>query len=156
MIILGLGSSIEPKKQYLDEALKKIEKNPHLQIKKRSKIYLTEAWGGVAKNTFLNMCIVVDYCSSPYELLKILHEIEYDLSRKRDIHWSDRTIDIDILFFNDISIDDDILTVPHKYITDRNFVLYPLYDVAGDIVYKGKKLSLWCEENEDFIEVYCE
>ncbi|MBF0846703.1 2-amino-4-hydroxy-6-hydroxymethyldihydropteridine diphosphokinase, partial [Streptococcus danieliae] len=124
MIVLALGSSIEPKDKYLKDALVEIEKK--YPILKKSKVYKTLAWGGVAKNEFLNMCIVIETQEDAYKLLENCHEIEYRLGRTRDQHWADRTIDIDIILYNDDVYNDEKLIVPHKYIKDRNFVLKPL------------------------------
>lgn len=156
MIVLGIGSSIEPKLEYLKLAVGELNKNKNIKIIDISKVYLTEAWGGVAKNQFLNICVKIEYNKSPESLLNDIQKIELDLGRIRKNHWEDRVIDIDILIFNDLNISTDILTVPHKYILQRNFVYYPMYDVCGDILIKNKSLKSLIEENEEFIEVYLE
>ncbi|MDO4814085.1 MAG: 2-amino-4-hydroxy-6-hydroxymethyldihydropteridine diphosphokinase [Gemella sp.] len=150
MIVLGLGTSIEPKEQYLKDALEEISKK--YKILKKSSVYKTSAWGGVAKNEFLNMCIAIESCDNAYELLEECHKIEYKLDRVREKHWADRTIDIDIILFNDQVYNDDKLVVPHKYIKERNFVLKPLIEVAGDIELDSKKLSQWLENIKEEIE----
>ena len=154
MIILALGTNIEPREQYLKDALKTLEEN-NLKIKLKSSIYETPAWGGVANQNFLNMCIEVDCNLKAYELLDIIQEIELDLGRVRLKHWGNRTIDIDIIEYKGQKFNDERLTVPHKYLHDRNFVLQPIYELYGDVKIDGK--SIKSLENIDApIEVYLE
>ncbi len=152
MIVLGIGSSIEPKENYLKLAICELSNNDNIEVIKISKVYKTFAWGGVAKNEFLNICVLINFLGTATELLSIIQNIEKKLGRVRKEHWGDRTIDIDILLFNDEVINSEILVIPHKYITERNFVLCPLIDVVGDIVINNEKLSYWLSNIEDYIE----
>ena len=139
MIILALGTNIEPREQYLKDALKKLEEN-NLKIKLKSSIYETPAWGGVANQNFLNMCIEVDCNLKAHELLDIIQEIELDLGRVRLKHWGNRTIDIDIIEYKGQKFNDERLIVPHKYLHDRNFVLQPIYELYGDVKIDGQSI----------------
>lgn len=151
MIILSLGSSIFPRESYLKRALKELAEN--FNILKVSKVYKTQAWGGVAKNEFLNMCVEIECDLNAYELLKVCNSIENKLGRTREQHWADRTIDIDIIFYKELVFNDDKLIIPHKFIKDRNFVLKPLIDICGDIYYEDEKLSYWLNKIEEEIEI---
>ena len=144
MIILALGTNIEPREQYLKDALKKLEEN-NLKIKLKSSIYQTPAWGGVANQDFLNMCIEVDCNLKAHELLDIIQEIELDL-----------TIDIDIIEYKGQKFNDERLTVPHKYLHDRNFVLQPIYELYGDVKIDGKSIKKSLENIDAPIEIYLE
>ena len=155
MIILALGTNIEPREQYLKDALKKLEEN-NLKIKLKSSIYETPAWGGVANQNFLNMCIEVDCNLKAHELLDIIQEIELDLGRVRLKHWGNRTIDIDIIEYKGQKFNDERLTVPHKYLHDRNFVLQPIYELYGDVKIDGKSIKKALENIDAPIEVYLE
>lgn len=155
MIILALGTNIEPREQYLKDALKKLEEN-NLKIKLKSSIYETPAWGGVANQNFLNMCIEVDCNLKAHELLDIIQEIELDLGRVRLEHWGNRTIDIDIIEYNGQKFNDERLMVPHKYLHDRNFVLQPIYELYGDVKIDGKSIKKSLENIDAPIEVYLE
>lgn len=155
MIILALGTNIEPREQYLKDALKKLEEN-NLKIKLKSSIYQTPAWGGVANQNFLNMCIEVDCNLKAHELLDIIQEIELDLGRVRLEHWGNRTIDIDIIEYNGQKFNDERLMVPHKYLHDRNFVLQPIYELYGDVKIDGKSIKKSLENIDAPIEVYLE
>ena len=155
MIILALGTNIEPREQYLKDALRKIEAS-NLKITKLSSIYETPAWGGVADQNFLNMCIEVETELDAYELLDTIQKIELELGRVRKEHWGNRTIDIDIITFDDLVFNDDRLIVPHRYIHDRNFVLAPLVEMYGSIEIAGKNIKESLEKITEPISVYKE
>jgi len=155
MIILALGTNIEPREQYLKDALRKIEES-NLKITKLSSIYETPAWGGVADQDFLNMCIEVETSLGAYELLDTIQKIELELGRVRKEHWGNRTIDIDVITFDDLVFNDDRLIVPHKYIHDRNFVLAPLVEMYDSIEIAGKNIKESLEKITEPISVYKE
>ena len=155
MIILALGTNIEPREQYLKDALAKIEEN-NLKIILESSIYETPAWGGVADQNFLNMCIEVETELEAYEVLDTIQKIELELGRVRKEHWGNRTIDIDIITFNDLIFNDERLIVPHKYIHDRNFVLAPLVEMYGTIEIAGKNIKESLEKITEPISIYKE
>ena len=155
MIILALGTNIEPREQYLKDALAKIVDN-NLNIILESSVYETPAWGGVADQNFLNMCIEVETELDAYEVLDTIQKIELELGRVRKEHWGNRTIDIDIITFNDLIYNDNRLIVPHKYIHDRNFVLAPLVEMYGSIEIAGKNIKKSLEEITEPISVYKE
>ena len=155
MIILALGTNIEPREQYLKDALAKIVDN-NLKIILESSVYETPAWGGVADQNFLNMCIEVETELEAYEVLDTIQKIELELGRVRKEHWGNRTIDIDIITFNDLIFNDERLIVPHKYIHDRNFVLAPLVEMYGSIEVAGKNIKESLEKITEPISVYKE
>ena len=155
MIILALGTNIEPREQYLKDSLEKIEEN-NLKITLESSVYETHAWGGVADQNFLNMCIEVETSLGAYELLDTIQKIELELGRVRKEHWGNRTIDIDIITFDDLVFNDDRLIVPHRYIHDRNFVLAPLVEMYGSIEIAGKNIKESLEKITEPISVYKE
>ena len=155
MIILALGTNIEPREQYLKDALAKIVDN-NLKIILKSSVYETPAWGGVADQNFLNMCIEVETELEANELLDTIQKIELELGRVRKEHWGNRTIDIDIITFNDLIFNDERLIVPHKYIHDRNFVLAPLVEMYGSIDIAGKNIKESLEKITEPISVYKE
>lgn len=155
MIILALGTNIEPREQYLKDALRKIVDN-NIKIILESSIYETPAWGGVADQNFLNMCIEVETELDAYKLLDTIQKIELELGRVRKEHWGNRTIDIDIITFNDLIFNDERLIVPHKYIHDRNFVLAPLVEMYGSIEVAGKNIKESLEKITEPISVYKE
>ncbi|MGX7111626.1 2-amino-4-hydroxy-6-hydroxymethyldihydropteridine diphosphokinase [Gemella cuniculi] len=153
MIILALGTNIDPKEEYLQKALIQMEKS-EIKILKKSSIYETHAWGGVADGKFLNMCVEVKCNFSAYELLDAIQKIELDLGRVRKEHWGNRTIDIDIIEYNNQKFNDERLIIPHKYLHERNFVLRPIYELFGDVIIDNKSIKTSLDKITDEIKVY--
>jgi 2-amino-4-hydroxy-6-hydroxymethyldihydropteridine diphosphokinase len=131
---LGLGTNIGNRLNFLNEACNLIEKIPDTTITKKSKIYETKAWGYTDQADFLNLCLEINTNLSPMELLKNCQNIELKLKRERVLRWGPRTIDIDILFYDDIISNDEILTIPHPRIHKRAFVMIPLMDLNENLV----------------------
>ncbi|MEB2782913.1 2-amino-4-hydroxy-6-hydroxymethyldihydropteridine diphosphokinase [Algoriphagus sp. C2-6-M1] len=125
------------------------------QVTLKSKIYETEAWGGVAKGPFLNQVLEIKTKFSPAELLAFTQKIETDLGRKREEHWGDRTMDIDIIYFGDSIIDTPELRIPHPFLAERKFVLVPLAEILPDFRHSvfGKSSLEMLAECDDRSEV---
>lgn len=127
---IGIGSNMGDKRAYLDFAVKKLSEDIRCIVKKVSKFIETEPVGDVEQDMFLNGCIEIDTIYSPHELLHAIHSIENEAGRERIIHWGPRTLDLDILLYDDIAISDDTLTIPHPEMAKREFVLEPLSEIA--------------------------
>lgn len=127
---LALGSSMGDKKAYLDQAVEAMNGVEGCRVERVSDWISTEPYGGVAENTFLNGAMVVRTLLTPQELLEKLHEIERAAGRERLVHWGDRTLDIDILMYDDLVLDTETLQIPHIEMQKRNFVLVPLAEIA--------------------------
>ena len=138
---LSLGSNMGDRLEYLSKAIDEISQIQGCNILNKSRVYETEPWGYENQEAFLNLCISIETSLSPYELLESLQTIELELDRVRKIHWGPRTIDIDILLFDDIICEDDKLTIPHPRRRERAFVLIPLYDIEKNLIIDGKKLE---------------
>lgn len=116
--------------------------NESIEIKEISSTYKTAAWGNVDQDDFLNVVIKVVTKLNPFELLEKLLNIENRLGRTRGtVHWQPRSIDIDILYFNDEIITTQELKIPHPYIAQRRFTLVPLNDIAANYIHPILKLS---------------
>lgn len=127
---LGIGSNMGDKKGYLDFAVKSIEENPYCKILNVSDYIETEPVGEVEQDKFLNACIAVETFLPPYDLLALVNEIENKAGRTREIHWGPRTLDVDILLYDERVINSEKLTIPHREMTKREFVLKPLSEIA--------------------------
>lgn len=103
------------------------------KIIQQSKIYETAAWGSIPQPNYLNQVLLIETDLDPKGLLKALLKTECDLGRIRNEKFGPRTIDIDILYFNNEIIDTDGLTIPHPRIAERRFVLTPLAEIAGEM-----------------------
>lgn len=133
-VYLSLGSSLGDRKEYLDEALKKLDETRGVKVKKVSSYINTEPVGGVAENEFLNCAAEIETYLSPRNLLDEIHRIEAECGRVRKKHWEDRTLDIDIIFFGREIIAEDDLVIPHPEYASRAFVKEPLKEIAPEFV----------------------
>lgn len=127
---IALGSNLGDKKAYLDHAIEKLNKRKDCNVEKVSSYYVTKPYGGVEQDDFLNGCLSLKTLLTAEELLNVLHEIEHDAKRERIIHWGPRTLDLDILLYDDEIINTDDLIIPHIEMHKRNFVLEPLCEIA--------------------------
>lgn len=150
---LSLGSNRGNKKTMLQEAVSLLNKHAGI-VKTTSSIYTTEAWGNTNQPDFYNICLQLLTTLSPNELLEKINAIEHELGRERIIKWGERTIDIDILMYNNTVIDSPELTIPHKLMTERNFVLLPLSEIAEEIIHPilHKKIRTLLEECPDTLK----
>jgi 2-amino-4-hydroxy-6-hydroxymethyldihydropteridine diphosphokinase len=151
--VLILGGNLGDRKELLRLAVNFISKMSRLTSV--SAIYETQAWGNVAQKSFLNQVIEIETDFSPEKLLEHIHEIEQKLGRNRTEIWADRTMDIDILYFGDQVIDTPDLTVPHRYMAERKFVLVPLAEILPGFVHPilGKSTSELLESCKDPCQV---
>lgn len=137
---IALGSNIGNREQHLKNALAKIEElGEFVKLEKISSFYNTAPVGYVEQPDFLNAVAKVKTILEPEELLSILQEIENSEGRERKIHWGPRTLDLDILLFDDMVINTDTLVVPHPEMTKRDFVLVPLCEIAPYAIHPLKK-----------------
>ncbi len=130
-IYLSLGSNIGIKELNLVKAILKVEKLDKTSVRRISSFYVTKPVGSVVQDDFVNCAILIDSELKPFELLKEINKIEAELGRIRTIHWGPRIVDIDIIFYENISIKTTTLTLPHKEYTFRNFVMKPLYEIMN-------------------------
>ena len=128
---LHLGSNQGDRKDLLHKALQLINENIGT-ITKKSSIYETEPWGIKEQEYFLNMAIELASSKSPEEVLSNIKSIEKTLVSDKIIKWGPRNIDIDILYCDDLILESNVLLIPHAHIHERNFVLIPLMEIAGD------------------------
>ncbi len=154
---LGLGTNMGDRETYLSSAVNLLDNYENITVTNKSKIYETKAWGYTDQADFLNMCIEIKTSLNEYELLKVCQEVELKLNRERIIRWGPRTIDVDILFFNDIILNNEDLYIPHPRISERAFVLIPLMDINKNLLIKGKVIgeylnSLTNEERDEVKE----
>ena len=127
---LSLGSSTGDREGYLNKAIALLNGTRGVKVERVSEFLETEPYGGVAKNKFLNCAACVETFLPPHNLLDEIHRIEGACGRVRDTHWGDRTLDIDIIFYGDVKISDETLTIPHPDFQNRDFVLKPLKSIA--------------------------
>lgn len=127
---IALGSNLGDKEGYLREAVSKLDKAEGCRVGKVSDFLITPPYGYTDQDDFLNACLQLRTLLSPEELLDLLHGIEQQAQRKRDIHWGPRTLDLDIIFYDDLILDRETLQIPHIEMHKRDFVLRPLSQIA--------------------------
>ncbi len=134
-VYLSIGSNIGDRKNHLDTAIETLKKSPRYQIKKISDYIETEPYGYTEQDIFLNGAVYLRTIDTPIEVLDTLHAIENSAKRERTIHWGPRTLDLDILLYDDLITDDEHLVIPHPDMHNRAFVLTPLAQIAPHIVH---------------------
>ncbi len=127
---IALGSNMGDKKKYLEDALTEIKNNKEIRLLSTASFLETEPYGGVEQDNFLNSVCCLETLLSPQGLLDELHRIEQLAGRKREIHWGPRTLDLDIIYYEDRIMATDTLVIPHPDMENRVFVLKPLGEIA--------------------------
>lgn len=142
LIYLSLGSNLGSREQHIEEAIKLIQ-NRIGGIGQVSRFYESEPWGFSSACRFCNCCLSLKSSLAPLPLLDILLEIELALGRLREGKgYSDRVIDIDILFYGDMQMNHPRLTLPHPSMGDRRFVLAPLVEIAPHLIHPLTGISI--------------
>jgi len=139
-VFLGLGSNLGNREENLLMAQKLIEEKVG-KVRSKSSIYETAAWGITEQNAFLNQVLEIETVFSPSAVLHLLLKIEKDMGRIREIKWGERSIDIDVLYFNNVILSTENLVVPHPFIPERKFVLVPLCEIAPVFIHPKLKQS---------------
>jgi 2-amino-4-hydroxy-6-hydroxymethyldihydropteridine diphosphokinase len=135
IVYIGLGSNRGDRMAHLEKAMERIADRIG-KICLKSSVYATEPWGYEDDRFFLNMALEVETLLSPASILLEIRSIEQELGRIRGVQgYQGRTIDIDILFYNDLVIRSTDLVIPHPLLQERKFVLVPLAEIAGNYIH---------------------
>lgn len=127
---IGIGSNMGDRKRYIRQAAEQIRQEEDIRLVCMSDLIETEPYGYTEQGNFINGCIGIDTLKAPEELLDCLQELENKAGRERTIHWGPRTLDLDILLYEDLILHEERLTIPHREIPKRSFVLEPLVQIA--------------------------
>jgi 2-amino-4-hydroxy-6-hydroxymethyldihydropteridine diphosphokinase len=138
---LGLGSNIGDRGATIVRALDELETRGIARITARSSLWRTPPWGYTEQEDFANLCALAETRLSPSELLSSLKGLEGDLGRTAGLRWGPRVIDIDILFYDDLKTEDADLTLPHRELFRRAFVLVPLAEIAPYLMIAGHRIG---------------
>lgn len=131
---IALGSNLGDRGAHLQFAVDALAAHEHVDVVAVSRVYETAPVGGPAQDAFLNAVAAIDTDLEPYPLLAFAQRIEHDAHRVRIERWGPRTLDVDVLLYDDVRLDDPDLTLPHPRMWERGFVLAPLRDVAPTLV----------------------
>ncbi len=133
---IGLGANLGDCQQALRRALRMLDEHPHVGVVAVSAFIETDPVGGPPEQPrFVNAAVVVNTELGPHALLDVLHEIEDTFGRERPVRWGPRTLDLDLLLYEEQTIDTEELTVPHPRMHERRFVLEPLAEIAPDALH---------------------
>lgn len=147
---LSLGSNTGDRAGYLDLAIDALTADENVKDVRESTRIETEPWGGVATEKFLNSAVEIKTLYTPRELLSAVHEIEEKGNRVRKERWGNRTLDLDIIFYDDLCVEDDDLIIPHPETCNRVFVLAPLDELCPNKIhpiYKKRVKELLADIN---------
>jgi len=141
-VFLGIGTNLGDREENLNKAIVRIGENIGKVIR-ASSVYETEPWGFATEDKFLNMVAEVETMLTPAGLLGAILTIESQLGRLREENqYSSRTIDIDILFYEDLIIDEISLKIPHPQLYKRKFVLVPLSEITPELMHPVMKKNI--------------
>ncbi len=131
---IGIGSNLGNRRYHCLKAVELLKQNG-LRVSKISSLYETEPWGLKEQPSFINMAVEIETDLMPRKLLDLLRKIEKRMGRKKTQRWGPRTIDLDILLYDDLITRDEDLIIPHPLMHERTFVLVPLSEIASDKVH---------------------
>lgn len=139
---LSIGSNMGDRLESLRKAIQLLDKSDQIKVELVSSIYETDPIGYIDQACFLNAVIKISTSLQPEELLQACLRIELKLGRKREIRWGPRTLDLDILLYNQENIETESLLVPHPRMQERAFVIIPLMELDPDIKLPNVNASL--------------
>ena len=141
--IIALGGNIGDVRATFEGAIADICRNASAKLVARSSDYTTPPWGEADQPRFVNACIEIDTSLDPHALLFTLHKIEskFGRDRKNEQRWGPRTLDLDLIAYDDVTLDKPELTLPHPRLFERAFVLVPLAEIVPDRVIAGRRVA---------------
>ena len=141
-VFLGLGSNLGRREETIADAIEMLDGHSDIQVKECSALYETEPYGFTEQPAFINACAGIETTLEPRQLLTVIHVIEDSLGRVRKERWGPRTIDIDILFYDTLTMDEEDLQIPHADLHNRLFVLKPLCEIAPWLRHPWTKMTV--------------
>jgi 2-amino-4-hydroxy-6-hydroxymethyldihydropteridine diphosphokinase len=141
-VLLALGGNIGEVRDTLDRAVAMLCDGTEVRLTARSSDYATPAWGVEDQPAFVNLCIAAETTLAPEALLDRAQGVERALGRRREQErrWGPRTVDIDLLAYDDLVLETPRLTLPHPRLFERAFVLVPLAEIAPDRIIAGRRV----------------
>jgi 2-amino-4-hydroxy-6-hydroxymethyldihydropteridine diphosphokinase len=141
VVYIGIGSNLGDREFNCKQAISLVRQKG-TTVSKESSLYETKPWGVRDQPLFLNMAIEIETNLKPFELLRTLKDIEKEMGREETFLWGPRIIDLDILLYDNNIVDEKGLKIPHPHMQDREFVLRPLCEIAGDVIHPSLLLSI--------------
>ncbi|MCF8241490.1 MAG: 2-amino-4-hydroxy-6-hydroxymethyldihydropteridine diphosphokinase [Melioribacteraceae bacterium] len=141
-IYLALGSNRGDRVDNLKKAVQKINSPNNCSVTKISSIYETKPYGEIEQQNFYNAVIEITYHLNPEKLFELVKQIENEIGRTKTVKWGPREIDIDILLFGNQYFQNDEITIPHKDMLNRDFVLLPLLEINKEIIHPVEQVYI--------------
>ncbi|MEE9429417.1 MAG: 2-amino-4-hydroxy-6-hydroxymethyldihydropteridine diphosphokinase [Melioribacteraceae bacterium] len=141
-VYLGLGSNVGDRKENFKKVISSFKNNKNILHLKIASIYETKPYGEVEQENFLNTVTFFETDFTLIELFDFTKNLEKKIGRKKRQNWGPREIDIDILLFNDLVYKDSKLSIPHKDLLNRDFVLIPLLELDGNLIHPKEKKEI--------------
>jgi len=133
-VYIGLGSNLSEPVEQVKKGLKLLESISETRVVKSSQLYASKPQGPQDQPDFVNAVSLIETALTPFELLDTLQQLELQQGRIKKRRWGERVIDLDIILFGDQVIDSERLTIPHKEIGNRDFVLLPLSEISPGLL----------------------
>jgi 2-amino-4-hydroxy-6-hydroxymethyldihydropteridine diphosphokinase len=142
-VLIALGGNVGDVRATFEKAIAAVCGMAQAALLVRSSDYATPPWGDEDQPRFINACIEIDTALDPHALLFVLHKVEKKFGRDRakEQRWGPRTLDLDLIAYDDVSIDKVELTLPHPRLFERAFVLVPLAEIAPDRLIRGRRIK---------------
>ncbi|MHC2463817.1 2-amino-4-hydroxy-6-hydroxymethyldihydropteridine diphosphokinase [Bradyrhizobium embrapense] len=142
-VLIALGGNVGDVRSTFRKAIANICGMAQAALLARSSDYSTPPWGEAQQDSFINACIEIDTSLNPHALLFTLHKIEskFGRDRKNEQRWGPRTLDLDLIAYDDVALDKPELTLPHPRWFERAFVLVPLAEIVPDRVIAGRRVT---------------
>lgn len=142
IVYIALGSNVGDKLSNIRKTIKILGESPFIEVVKTSSVYETLPYGNHNQENFYNAVIKIRTSLSPIELFSFIKDTEIKIGRITRDRWGPREIDMDIIFYDNLILSDDTLTLPHKGMHLRDFVLLPLIEIDSSLIHPVKKISL--------------
>jgi 2-amino-4-hydroxy-6-hydroxymethyldihydropteridine diphosphokinase len=146
--VLGLGGNIGDPRSLMAAAIEHLSRESGIEVEAVSALYRTPPWGKTDQPPFLNAAVRIETTLQPMPLLMTVLKVEKALGRRRGERWGPRTIDIDILLYGTIAVDQPGLRIPHPLLQKRAFALAPLVDVLPAAEVLGRPAKDWLAESD--------
>ena len=149
-VYIAIGGNVGDRAKNMQEGLKALGEGP-VKITKRSKIYEADSWGPIPQGKYYDAVVRGETSLSPHALLEELNKIEasFGRDREKEIRYGPRPLDLDILLYDDLVLNDPDLQIPHPLMLERAFVVVPLYEIAPDLVVQGRRVKDALEKLRD-------
>ncbi|MGJ4929687.1 2-amino-4-hydroxy-6-hydroxymethyldihydropteridine diphosphokinase [Bradyrhizobium sp. HKCCYLS2038] len=141
--LIALGGNVGDVRTTFQRAIPEICRRTQATLTARSSDYITPPWGEEQQPPFVNACIAIETSTAPHALLTTLHEVErlFGRDRAQETRWGPRTLDLDLIAYDDLILDTPELTLPHPRLFERGFVLVPLAEIVPERRISGRRVG---------------